>query len=188
MRTLLRVLAAAALISTFAAARADEAAPRTAEAGPATLCKDGEHVVLSARVQLYSAQNELGGPEKLVSLCADRAKEPFSALAYRFGDENAADITITATPRSKFLIADVWDGPHSGNNIVWFRRGPYVYYVLQATGQGQGVYVDVFKNGKRITELGTGADDARVLRGAEIDFEHVRSPIFAKKAPSDRLE
>ncbi|MGO4869028.1 MAG: hypothetical protein ACLPGW_00200 [Roseiarcus sp.] len=156
--------------------------------GHVSLCKTEEYVVLSADVQAISADHTAFGHHRLVSLCADRPTEPFSTLAYRFGDAGAPDVTIMATPTDKFRLADDSYGPHDGADIVWFKRGPFSYYVSLSTGQGLGVDIYVFKNGKRIAEFGTGFDETKFYNGTSIDFDNVKSPIFVKQEPEDKLE
>jgi hypothetical protein len=160
----------------------------TMAAGRVSLCKNGEYVVLSAEVQAVSAEHAPFGPQKLVSLCADRPTEPFLTLAYRFGDAGAPDITILATSTDKFALADEAYGPHDGADIVWFKSGPFSYYVSESTGQGLGVEIYVFRNGKRIAEFGTGFDDNKFYQGIGIDFDHVKSPIFVKREPVDQID
>jgi len=163
------------------AARADDAT------GQVSLCKAEEYVVLSAQVQVLNAQQIPSGAQKVVSLCADQPKEPFSSLVYRFGDLGAPDITVMATASDKFRIASQIYSPHDGANIVWFKRGPFNYYVTEFTGQGLGVEVLVFQNGKKIAHLGTGFDNTKIFEGVEMSFDRVKSGIFMLRNPEDQL-
>ena len=168
------------------AARAEDAGVQSRNDFPSP-CNSGEYVVLSAKVRVVDAKGDPSGPEKLVSLCADRPQEPFASLTYRLGDPGAPDISVTATSANKFMIADEGYSPHDGADVVWFRQGAFNYYVSEATGQGVGVNVYVYKNGAKIADLGTGFDETKIFNGIPIAFDRVRSPIFLKRSPTDAI-
>jgi hypothetical protein len=171
---------------TIITSRADDVKP-IVSTHHESLCREGEHVVLSAQVHALNAKGAPVGPQQLVSLCADRQQEPFQTLAYRFGNVGTTDITVVATPSQKFMIADEGYDPHSGADIIWFSRGPFNYYVSHNTGQALGVEVFVFKNGVRIADFSTGFDDTKFFSEVEMDFDQVKSPIFIKRPPNDNL-
>jgi hypothetical protein len=80
--------------------------------------------------------------------------------------------------------------PHTGENIIGFNKGSFHYYVSDALGQGSGVSLVVFDNGKKITDLFSGNDegtDFYSLRD-EFDFDAIKSPVLVRKAPVDDLK
>jgi hypothetical protein len=65
-------------------------------------------------------------------------------VTYRYGTSERVEFEAVATPQSKFKIASTVSTPHSGEDVVFFRKGSYTYYVSIATGMGSGVSLYVF--------------------------------------------
>ena len=151
-----------------------------------SLCTRNEYVVISARVYLDNDTTK-NGRSWIVSLCADRAEEPITQLAYRFGRDGTADITVFANSTNKFSIFDEDDGPHSGTEIIWFQRNNYRYYMTRATGQGIGVDVFVFHGSAQVGHFTTGFDDSQILSKIEISFDRVKSPVVQIRRPLNSL-
>lgn len=156
-------------------------------------CKDGEFAILDAWMgKTYATQagwrNARTG--KLLSLCSDQIAEPFSRVTYRYGVPGRVELEVNATAKTKFNIDSRQTSPHTGNDLVFFKRGKLTYYVAIAIGQGHGVTLIVFNGNQRIAEYFSGNEDGEdfKLGPAEIDFESRRpiSPVLARaKAKHD---
>ncbi|WP_153161852.1 hypothetical protein [Zoogloea sp. 1C4] len=124
---------------------------------------------------------------KLVSLCADKPKEPFGRFVYRYGKPGEVEIEHVASAAERAALTSRATGPRMGEDIFAFQRGPFTYYVVEATGMAQGISVMVFKSGKRIADLFSGNDAGTDFRSdmLEVNFQRPASPVFEKKAPKD---
>lgn len=150
-------------------------------------CRADEHAVLDAWMGPVRA-TESGWHStrqgKLLSLCADRLQEPFSRLSYRYGVPGQPDLEVVASATAKFSIDSRPTSPHTGNDLVFFRRGPYTYYVAIATAQGTGVSLHVFKGASKVAShfSGNAAGTDYRLGPAEIDFDapSPRSPVITR--------
>lgn len=150
-------------------------------------CRGDEHGVLSAWMgpvhptEAGWRKTERG---KLLSLCADMPKEPFSKLSYRYGRPGQVEFEVVASSASPFGIDSRSTSPHTGNDIVFFRNGSYTYYVAIATAQGRGVSLLVFKGSKEVVSHFSGNKlGADYQFGpAEIDFNATRprSPVLVR--------
>lgn len=138
-------------------------------------CKSGEFDLLSAEL---SSKNQKSGAlknnGKVVSLCADRAKEPFSSVAYRFGKIGSVELEKVATPQNVFFISNEMTGPRMGQNIVHFNSGDITYYVVQGTGMARGVGLYVFRSGKILAEMLSDMEEGR-------DFKSNLGELILKK-------
>lgn len=170
-------------------------APALASAATPSHCKPGEHAIVTAwmgQVKPTSGgwRNSKNG--KVVSLCADRKAEPFSAVTYRYGLPGKVELEVVATPQNRFGIASVSTLPRVGSDVVFFRRGEYTYYVAIATGMGSGVSLAVFQGQKQIVDhfSGNEPDDDYQLGPAEIRFEppNARSPVLVFAKPAHKLK
>lgn len=131
-----------------------------------THCKSGEFSYLNARMAkiVYSPKRyDLVKNGKVLSICADKEEEPFGMIAYRYGKPGAVELEEIATANRKFNVFSIEDSP-VGNNIIFFNKGNFTYYVSEATNQGHGVHLFVYKSGKRVFKLFSGND-------AGIDYE-----------------
>ncbi len=146
---LLRLLALSCLIFAGSAlygpsAQADDAMP--------THCNRNEIAYLDA--WFGSIDPDQDGMEryessgKLLSLCEKREHKSLVKLTYRFGKLGHQEFEAVAKRDAKFGIYSWQDTPHTGENIVFFNKGPFTYYVVLAIGQGHGVSLFKF-NGKR---------------------------------------
>lgn len=119
-----------------------------------THCRAGEVALLDA--WMGPIDDEQGGDErypasgKLLSLCTEGQGESTTKLAYRYGKLKHPEIEAVATRRSKFRIYSGSTTPHTGEDIVFFDKGPFTYYVVVATGQGHGTSLYTYKGNKRI--------------------------------------
>lgn len=115
---------------------------------------------------------------KLLSLCADKPNEPFSKLTYRYGIPGRVELEVVASERSRFNIDSRPTSPHTGNDIIFFRKGSYTYYVAIATAQGSGVSLFVFKGTNRVAShfSGNKAGTDFQIGPAEIEF-NTRTPL-----------
>ena len=63
-----------------------------------THCQAGEVAFLNAKIGKFDQQNNLTQSGKILSLCADKPKEPFGKFVYRFGAIGHVEIEQVATP------------------------------------------------------------------------------------------
>jgi hypothetical protein len=124
---------------------------------------------------------------KFLSLCADRQTEPFTAVTYRYGEVGHVEFEAVATANAKFGIANIATSPHTGDDLVFFTKGDYTYYVAIATGQGSGVSLYVYKGSTNIASHFSGNEENEDFRlgPAEIDFSSKppRSSVLISKKP-----
>lgn len=156
-----------------------------------THCKPDEFSVVDAWMgdtyqTKFGFRNTKRG--KLLSLCADKETEPFSKLSYRYGEPGHPEFEVVATEGAKFNIDSRSTSPHTGDDIVFFKKGPYTYYVAIAGGQGHGVSLYVYKGNSSIAGHFSGNEEGEdyQMGPAAIDFSEGKSssPVIAwKKAP-----
>lgn len=104
----------------------------SAVALPTSHCAANEYGVVNAWMgEVYPTEAGWRNTQrgKLLSLCADKPKEPFSNLSYRYGMPGRVEFEVIASEKSKFSIDSRSTNPHTGNDIIFFRRGPCTYYV-----------------------------------------------------------
>lgn len=169
--------------------------PALASAAPPSHCKAGEHAIVDAwmgKVKPTSGGWRNTKDGKVVSLCADRKAEPFSAVTYRYGVPGKVELEVVATPQNRFGIASVSTVPRVGSDVVFFRRGEYTYYVAIATGMGSGVTLAVFQGQKQIVDhfSGNERDEDYQLGPAEIRIEppKAHSPVLVFAKPAHALK
>lgn len=165
--------------------------PAVASASPPSLCATDQFVVLSAWMSPVIATS--GGWRstqrgKVLSLCADKPAEPFSKLSYRYGKPGQIELEVAATERSPFFLASRPTSPHTGNDIVFFRKGSFTYYIAIATAQGSGVSLHVFNGSRKVVTHFSGnlvSTDFQ-LGPAELSFDPSRpqSPVLAWAEPA----
>lgn len=151
-----------------------------ANAAPPSHCKADEFQVLSAWMgKTYPTEagwrNARNG--RFLSLCADQAAEPFSRLIYRYGTTDQIEMAVTATPKAKFYIDSRSTSPHTGEDIVFFKKGKFTYYIAIATAQGSGVSLHVYEGDRQIGNHFSGNENNEdfQLGPAAIDFDTQRS-------------
>lgn len=128
-----------------------------------THCRAGEYALLDAwfgplDYDTAGIDRYLDGG-KLLSLCADRQEEPLSQIAYRYGKLNQPEMEVVATPSAKAGIFNRQTSPHTGEEIVSFKKGPYTYYVVIAGGQAHGVTLLAFKGSKKLAAHRSGWEE-----------------------------
>lgn len=151
-----------------------------------SLCKPGEFVLATARLQrVDKASPDEAPPEKTVSLCADREKEPIGRLAYRFGTPGAAEAEIVASSRQKagvFFQSD--KDAHVGVVGIVFYAKPYSYVVSEGMGMaGFGLKLLVYKSNRRIAEFTSLGHESNFA----IDPDAQISPVFKRVQPIEPL-
>lgn len=147
-------------------------------------CKPDEHVFLTARLGKF--KDEPTGTKwipngKIVSLCTDKSQEPFNRVAYRFGPIGAVELEEVASSARKFssFFAPAHKVGHQG---VFFDRGDYRYYVMEATGMGHGVSLLVYKAGKLVVDLYSSTEEENYFSGTgPMDFESPKSPALTPR-------
>lgn len=155
-----------------------------------THCKQGEFAFLNARMGKFDKKDNLVQSGKVISLCADKPKEPFGIFVYRFGAIGNIEMEQVATPSEPFGIYNLFIGHNAGENIFYFNKGPIEYFVSEATGMGSGITVVAAKSGKKIAYFFSGNDNAREFQSnlEEINFDEAKSPVFIAKEPKHDLE
>ncbi|WP_228218497.1 hypothetical protein [Aromatoleum toluclasticum] len=134
-------------------------------------CKPDEFAYLNAnmselRYPQYKTEEErrtkpiwvLRKTGKVLSICTDRPSEPFSSVAYRFGQIGNVEFERVAAKSSPFKVFERTDTPHTGEAVLFFSVGPYTYCVSEATGQGSGVSLTVIKGGREVASFFSGND------------------------------
>lgn len=129
---------------------------------------------------------------KLLSLCADRREEPFQKLTYRYGAPGQVELTAEAKGRAKFFVASTQTSPRTGDDLVFFKKGHFTYYIAMATGQGHGVSLMVFQGKHRlVTDRFSGNYEGEdfSMGPARIDFISVppRSRILIPGHPEHKV-
>ena len=93
---------------------------------------------------------------KILSICTDTSVAPAAQITYRYGAIGSIELEKTATRQSPFSRFERSTSPHTGEEITFFKKGKYTYYVAEATGQGHGITLKVFESKKRIAYLFSG--------------------------------
>lgn len=158
-----------------------------------THCKAGEFAYLNANMS--KVQSNAGGYEliktgKVLSICTDGKTEPFQSVAYRYGSIGNVEMERIATQSDKFGIFSRSTSPHTGENLIFFKAGQYVYCVSEATAQGSGIGLTVLKSGRQILNLFSGNDRGIDFESEmiQIDFDAARSPTFRHVEPLNSFQ
>lgn len=187
MQVLPHALAGFALISAVTSS-GGAAESKTESESLATHCTIDEFSLLNARLSRVERRhgNLLMTPTgKVVSLCVDKASEPYSRIAYRFGKPGRVEFERIGTRNRRFSIYARSTSPHTGEEGVFFQVGRASYYVTIGTGQGSGASVVVFEGNKMAGEFFSGFE-AGVdfqLGPADIFYGRARSPVFVVESP-----
>ncbi|MFO1252212.1 MAG: hypothetical protein U1E77_14005 [Inhella sp.] len=122
---------------------------------------------------------------KFLSVCADRAEEPFQKLVYRYGAAGQVELEEVASPTRPFAVFSRPTGRHMGQDLVYFSKGPITYYVAIAVGQGNGVSLKVFDRKKLIVDRFSGNAEGEdfSLGPAQLDVDRPRSPVVQQRQP-----
>jgi hypothetical protein len=126
-------------------------------------CRAGEYALLNAKMKKVKrigkaypfAFTDTG---KIVSLCTDKAEEPYAMVAYRFGRLGKVEFEQVATRGRPFFTQHDSSG-NVGSDRVFFAVGDVTYYVSIATNQAHGVGLDIFKGQTRIAEFFSGLEE-----------------------------
>lgn len=157
-----------------------------------TLCAVNEVAIVDAWMgHSYATQegwrNKRDG--KLLSLCTDRQQEPFGRLMYRYGLPGSIELEVGATKEKKFKFYFITSGPQVFENVIFFSKDGFTYYVSIADGQGSGVSLNVFNGKKQVFKRFSGnTSDDFSLGAATMDFAESRGSSILKRAkPSHDL-
>jgi hypothetical protein len=153
-----------------------------------THCRSNEYSLVDAWIgKVHQTQygHSHNKDSKILSLCADTKAQPFSKVSYRYGHIGQVELEVVATPHAKFGNAYCSTGPHTGLALTFFKKGEYTYYISEATGQGHGVSLNVFKGNKHVFGGFSGnveGEDYQNL-GAGIDLPNAINSVFADQPP-----
>ncbi len=155
--------------------------------GMPTHCKPDEFAYLNAKMgKLVNSPDGLKTVKngKVLSLCADQPDGNATRLYYRYGAIGKVEMEEVATPQHKFWTYSQPTSLHSDEEVIFFQRGEYTYYVSEAGGQASGISLTVFKSGKAVASFFSGYD-----RGEDYDSELIEVPssLLAGKEPADPL-
>jgi hypothetical protein len=127
-------------------------------------CSASETVFLTAkmkRINQSAKETTFTDTGKIVSLCADRAKDPIGKLTYRFGPVGKVEMEHVASPSNKLGNASIQTGPRMSEDLYFFSKGNFTYYIIVAGGMANGVSLLVFDGNKRIVNLFSGTEESR---------------------------
>ena len=158
-------------------------------------CNAAERTFISAKMQKIhtsSAGITYSPSGKVLSICINPEGKSITQMIYRYGAPGNIELEQVASTSARFGIFTRSTSPHTGENIISFNRGSFHYYVTEALGQGRGISLIVYGNGKKLVDLfsGTEQDVDFVSLGDdfEFDFDAIKSPVLVKRAPVDRLD
>ena len=127
-------------------------------------CTANETVFLTAKMKRINQSPQgttFTDTGKIVSLCADQAKDPIGKLIYRFGPIGKVEMDHVASPSNKLGNASIQSGPRMSEDLYFFSKGNFTYYIIVAGGMGNGVSLLVFNEKKRIVNLFSGTEESR---------------------------
>lgn len=130
-------------------------------------CSANETVFLTAKMKRINQSSKgitYTDTGKIVSLCADRAKDPIGKLTYRFGPIGKVELEHIASPSSKLGNASIQSAPRVSEDFYFFSKGNFTYYIVVAGGMGSGVSLLVFNGNKRIVNLFSGTEESSDFR------------------------
>ena len=166
-----------------------------AESSLPTHCKQNEFAYLNALMANKKFFKERDGYRpyarvkngKVLSICADKENEPLNLITYRYGAIGKVEIEINGTVENQFSIYNQQTTLRTGEDILFFKTGGFTYYVTQATGQGSGIGLKVYKNGKQVVNL--ISEDPKDFESNLffINFSDASSPVFVLQEPFDPI-
>lgn len=125
-------------------------------------CLPGETIFLSAKMKksINTTKEEVVYEEtgKVVSLCADRSKDPISKLSYRYGPIGSIELERVATKSKPFGYAELALDKVS-IDAYFFGVGDFTYYVTVAGAMGSGISLEVYRGERQVVDLFSGNDD-----------------------------
>jgi hypothetical protein len=124
-------------------------------------CSAKESVFLSAKMK-YVIKSAKGlsfkDSGKILSLCADKSKDPVGKLSYRFGGLGKVELERVATNKKPFGTTSRHTGPRMSEELYFFGSGDFSYYVVVAGGMASGVSLVVYKGNQKIVDMFSGND------------------------------
>ena len=147
-----------------------------------THCKQDEFPLLNAKMGKMQKDKFISN-DKILSLCVDKTKEPYGSLSYRYGKLGEVEIENIATNKSKMFIYFEQTSPKTSDNVIWFKKGNYIYVVNECMGMCNGIYIYIFQNGKKIAEVVSPDPEQYESNISNINMEKIKSPIFKLKNP-----
>lgn len=123
-------------------------------------CQKNETVLLNGAVGKFDAKGNLQMNGKVISLCVDRNKAPFTKVVYRFGGIGSIEIEETFSKKRK-LDLDIeaegyGGGKYSHNYVFYFTKGNIKYQISKSVGHMQNNQgkLTVYKSDKIIADFG----------------------------------
>lgn len=180
------VVMAITILAPAAAAESVDMATGVGHAAAASLpslCFRGEYAIVDASVRPFgvlASKRVETLQERFVSICADRAHEPYWRVVYRFGRPGHIELQRAATPSKRFRLWTRSTSPHTGENLIGFSVGAIRYDIGIATVMGSGVIVRAFTGRRQLVNLASGTTEGVDFRmgPAAVDFDRVSSPVF----------
>lgn len=156
-------------------------------------CTAAERSFISAKMQKVHTSKAgiaYSPTGKVLSICINVQGKTITQMRYRYGVPGNVEFEEVASASARMGIFTRSTSPHTGENIISFNKGSFHYYVTEALGQGKGISLIVYSNGKRITDLFSGTDEGTdfVSLQDDFDFDQIKSPVLVKKAPVDPLD
>lgn len=158
-----------------------------------THCTSDEFAYLNAKMAKVHQQAK-GGYSlekngKTLSICTGSASEPFSKVVYRYGAIGKVEMEQVATKEQKFNIYSLSTSSRTGEDLIFFSKEEYTYYVSNAIGQGSGVGLRVFKSGRQLANLFSGNEQNVDFESelVALNFEKASSPVLIRKKPADKF-
>ena len=134
-----------------------------------TLCKTGEVNIYSGRVGRQDPTTLVVTGSKIVSLCADSAKNTKN-LVYRFGSEGKIEMEFKSPLDGKFFL-DKTSDPHTTTMAATFKRGNISYSLTHCEGMCNGyTALIVFSGSKKIATLtaDTETQSGEIMSGMDM--------------------
>ena len=131
-------------------------------------CAPHETVFLSARMTKGLTAKENNGkaiPEKILSLCTDKPRDPVEKMSYRYGPIGSVELERVATPSKKFGYYADFD-----SQVILDQVDLTIYRGEGWMGHGVSLYV--YRGKKELMYLFSGTDD-------EVDF-YMPFPVTPK--------
>ena len=149
-----------------------------------SLCKNDEYILLSGEIGKEDTKSNFIPNGKLISICSDRKKEPFSKVVYRFGKRDGIELEQDATNAKPFTISLDVDGfgrdRYQYSYKIEFNRGKYIYSINLTTGWmalSPGKIL-VLESNKKIADISFNTIDENL---ESINFEKNKSQLFVIK-------
>lgn len=144
-------------------------------------CLKNETIILNAEVGKLDKNKDFQPNGKILSLCADRNKEPFLQLAYRYGKIGGIELEERFSESKKVdLHVEIDQYPHDKIQYSYsfsFYRGKIKYQVSKRIGWMEDAMGDliVSQNEKILARFSFQIDDENLLL---IDQNKPKSKLF----------